>query len=203
MKKSKQPIIWGIIIVFIVVLLSWNRIFPSKEQAIVSPENLPGVQTNAGAWDPATATLLNRLKAVNLPALAQEGSALHIHQHVDLYINGTATAIPSDIGISRAGGFISPLHTHDLSGIVHVESNTVREFSLGEFFDVWGVLFTNECIGGYCTDGANTLKVYSNGTLITGDLRSHVLTPHEEIVIVYGTSSPASIPSTYTFPAGY
>jgi hypothetical protein len=32
----------------------------------------------------------------------------------------------------------SPLHTHDTSGIIHVESPTVRSFTLGEFVDLWG-----------------------------------------------------------------
>jgi hypothetical protein len=44
----------------------------------------------------------------------------------------------------------SPIHTHDTSGIVHIESPTVRPFTLGQFFDVWGVRFTSDCIGGDC-----------------------------------------------------
>lgn len=32
---------------------------------------------------------------------------------------------------------MSPLHTHDSSGLIHVESNTVRNYFLGEFLDIW------------------------------------------------------------------
>lgn len=32
---------------------------------------------------------------------------------------------------------MSALHTHDESGTVHVESNTVRNFTLGELLDIW------------------------------------------------------------------
>ncbi len=38
---------------------------------------------------------------------------------------------------------MAPLHTHDTSGIIHVESNTVRPYTLGEFLSIWGGLDTN------------------------------------------------------------
>ncbi|MDB5237218.1 MAG: hypothetical protein JWL88_320 [Parcubacteria group bacterium] len=202
MKKSKQPLIWVGIIVIILILLSWNRIFPAKTPVAVAPGNLPGIQANAGPWDTATPSLLARLKAIDLPALASEGTVLHIHQHVDLYINGAKVQIPAEIGVNQAANFISPLHTHDTSGIVHVESNVVRDFTLGQFFDVWGVRFSQDCIGGYCADATNTLKVYANGVLVSGDPSAMVLKSHEEIMIVYGTTTPAIIPS-YVFPSGY
>jgi len=36
------------------------------------------------------------------------------------------------------------LHTHDASGIIHVESNTMRDFRLGEFLDIWRSLDVND-----------------------------------------------------------
>jgi len=38
---------------------------------------------------------------------------------------------------------MSPLHTHDATGLVHVESNAARNFTLGEFLDVWQGLNIN------------------------------------------------------------
>jgi hypothetical protein len=85
-------------------------------------------------------------------------------------VNGTKQVVPAEIGIITSPQVVfSPLHTHDTSGIVHVESPTVRSFTLGEFFDVWGVRFTPTCIGGYCTQGDRTLRVYVDGQLATGD----------------------------------
>jgi hypothetical protein len=37
---------------------------------------------------------------------------------------------------------MAPVHTRDISGIIHVESNTVRPYILGEFFNIWGGLNT-------------------------------------------------------------
>ena len=34
---------------------------------------------------------------------------------------------------------MAPLHTHDDSGIIHVESSINRNYTLGEFLEVWGL----------------------------------------------------------------
>ena len=197
------------IIVFTALLLSWNRLFPIRQNApvtlITDPNNLPGIETGPAPWYPEIAHLRTRLADIGLPALSVEGSALHIHQHLDVRINGSPVAIPAGIGIDESAGFISPIHTHDTSGIIHVESDTVRDFTLGEFFDIWGVRFTKDSIGGYTASATSTLAVYANGSLVTGDPRNLVLTEHQEIVIEYGTKKEmlATVPAAYTFPAGY
>ena len=204
MKIRQLLILVGGLLLVLVLLLSWNNLFPSKIMDLrnTTSGSLPGIQTSGAPWQPELAHLRERLIARGLPALAVEGSALHIHQHLDLNINGSRVPVPAEIGINQTEGFISPIHVHDASGIIHVESPTIREFTLGQFFDIWGVRFSSSCVGGYCSDGTNSLKVYSNGTLVSGDPRNLVLTSHQEIMVAYGTSTPTII-SNYTFPAGY
>jgi hypothetical protein len=170
----------------------------------IDPASLPGIRTGSLPWPPEIAHLRERLQAEGLQVLAHEGTVLHIHQHLDLFVNGRRVPVPADIGIDASAGFLSPIHTHDTSGVIHVESPVVTKFTLGEFFDVWGVRFTRSCIGGYCTSGDRTLRVYVNGHLATGDPRRIELTAHEEIAVVYGTSAeaPDPIPASYTFPIG-
>src|SRR4029450_9131283 len=171
----------------------------------VDPTTLPGILKGPAPWPANTKDLEARLSAIGLPALSAEGTELHIHQHLDLYVNGTKQVVPAEIGIITSPQVVfSPLHTHVTSGIVHVESPTVRSFTLGEFFDVWGVRFTPTCIGGYCTQGDRTLRVYVDGQLATGDPTTLELFAHEEIVVTYGTEAelPDPIPSSYTFPPG-
>ncbi|HEV8682530.1 MAG TPA: hypothetical protein VGS09_07130 [Actinomycetota bacterium] len=171
----------------------------------VDPASLPGILTGPAPWPANTEDLEARLSAIGLPALSAEGTELHIHQHLDLYVNGTKQVVPAQIGIVTSPQVVfSPLHTHDTSGIIHVESPTVRSFTLGEFFDVWGVRFTPTCVGGYCNQGDKTLRVYVDGQLATGDPTSLELFAHEEIVVTYGTEAqlPLPIPSSYTFPPG-
>ncbi|MDE1925333.1 MAG: hypothetical protein KGH79_04125 [Patescibacteria group bacterium] len=191
--------------ILIVLLLLSSRLIPSKPTVKISdPSALPGIQTTDTPWQPELANLAGRLRAIGLPALSAEGSAMHIHQHLDIFIDGKAIPVPAGVGINQAAGFISPVHVHDNSGIIHVESPKVQTFTLGQFFDVWGVKLTAQCIGGYCADSTKSLKVYSNGTLYQGDLRQLALQSHQEIVIVYGTDQESpQIPSTYAFPVGY
>jgi hypothetical protein len=170
----------------------------------VNPRTLTGMQTGPPPWTNNTQDLDARIQKLGIPPLAaQESLAFHIHQHLDIFVDGDPVAVPSNIGITAAGEF-AVLHTHDTSGVMHVESPEQRDFTLGDFFDVWGVLLTKNCLGGLCTNGTKTLSVYVNGTRVTTDPAQIVLKPHQEIFIAYGTAAdlPKPIPKSYAFPAG-
>jgi hypothetical protein len=175
----------------------------SSAQAAAPSGPLPGELTSHSPWPANTADLLARLAALGLPALSQEGTTLHIHQHLDLFVSGRRVVVPSGIGIDPQGLFISPLHTHDTTGVIHVESPTVRAFTLGELFGVWGVRFGNGCVGGYCAGGGSDLRVYANGRPVS-DPAGLELTAHQEIVVTFGTRAqlPRPLPSSYDFPPG-
>jgi hypothetical protein len=165
---------------------------------------LAGLQTGPAPWGANTAGLAQRLQAMGLPPLSPvEGAVLHLHQHLDLYLDGGRVPVPAGVGIDPAVGY-APLHTHDPSGIVHVESPTVRTYTLGEFFGVWGVRFTPGCLGGACAGGGRQLRVYVNGQAYRGDPTTLALAPHQELVVAYGTPAqlPSPIPSSYRFPPG-
>jgi hypothetical protein len=170
----------------------------------IDPSTLAGIQTGQVPWPPEEAHLRGRLSAIGIPALTEEGSVLHTHQHLDLYVDGRRITVPAEIGINEEEGFLSPIHTHDASGIIHVESATRQPYTLGEFFDGWGVRFTRACVGGYCDGGGRKLRVYADGRLVAGNPRQLELTAHQEIVVVFGTDAELRrpIPSTYSFPSG-
>jgi hypothetical protein len=149
-----------------------------------------------GPWGTHAAHLRERLRMLGFPALGSEGAKLHTHQHLDVYVNGTHITVPANIGIGPHGSFYSPLHTHDTSGIIHLESATVRSYTLGEFFRVWGVRLTATCIDGHC--GKLDAFVDGRGVDNPADIR---LTQHEEIALVLGRR-PQQIPSQYSFPSG-
>lgn len=165
---------------------------------------LPGLQTGPAPWGANTADLAARLRAIGVPPLsAAEGTAVHIHQHLDIYVDGRPVPVRALIGIDPAVGF-APLHVHDTSGVIHVESPTVRSYTLGQFFAVWGVRFTPSCLGGYCASGDRRLRVYVDGTAHRGDPTTLTLAPHQEIVVAFGTAAqlPSRIPSRYRFLPG-
>jgi hypothetical protein len=184
-------------IVLGVVLSRGSSSAATASSATIPWGNIPGLQTGTPPWDNSSAVLPDRLSLLRLDALGQEGTALHIHQHLDVYVNGKKVTVPALVGIDTAGQFLTQLHTHDSSGIVHVESPTQRSFTLGQFFGEWGVKLTQNCLGRYC----GSLHWWVNGKKLTGNPAQLVLKPHQEIVVAVG-KPPFPVPSSYKFPAG-
>jgi hypothetical protein len=142
--------------------------------------------------------------AAGLPMLGQEGTALHIHAHLDVIVNGAQAQVPAEVGIDQAQQKISPLHTHDTTGVIHIESpSATATFTLGEFFTEWQVSMSADHIGGLTNDATHHLKAYVNGKLQSGDPALIVLGAHDEIALVYGSDSQqVTVPSSYQWTNG-
>ena len=193
--KLRRAIIASLILVIAALVVNGESAQTNSFAA-----TLPGMQAGPAPWLPEIDNLLSRLNVIKLPALYEEGNALHIHQHLDILVNGKPVTVAAGIGINQVARFISPLHTHDLSGVIHVESDVVRDFTLGQFFDVWGVRFSRDCVGGYCAKGADALRVFVDGKPVSGDPRNLVLREHQEIAVVYGpVAAKVTVPSSYRF----
>jgi hypothetical protein len=127
----------------------------------------------------------------------------HIHAHLDIFINGKPYIVPSQIGIIP-NKCLYWMHTHDDTGVIHIESPENRNFTLGQFFDIWNEKFNNTQIFDNIVSNSknNTLSVYVNGNKASSvDYRDIKLNSHDEIAIVYG-KPPDTIPSSYHFPKG-
>ena len=84
---------------------------------------------------------------------------MHWHPVLTITMNGSPVTVPAQIGIDQSlwkdhsldqyGIGMSPLHTHDTSGTIHVESNTVRDFTLHEFLAIWGQPSDGSSIDGH------------------------------------------------------
>jgi hypothetical protein len=133
-----------------------------------------------------------------------EKFVLHNHVHIDTFINGQRYTVPSQVGIIPER-CIYWLHTHDDSGIIHIESPVVKNYTLGQFFDIWNKKFNNSQIFDNVANGKNnnTLSVYVNGQKVSSgaNYRDINLNEHDQIAIVYG-KPPTSIPIKYEFPKG-
>src|SRR6266498_4462970 len=124
----------------------------------------------------------------------------HYDAHLSIFINGFSYLVPGGIGI-KPPDCIYWLHTHDTSGIIHIESPENNTFKLGQFFDIWGQKFNNSQIFDFKADNSTdtatdtALTVYLNGTAIKRtSYRDIPIVNHEDIVIVYG-APPPQIPS--------
>jgi hypothetical protein len=162
------------------------------------PGALPGELTTEAPWPANASKSAARATALGLPP---EGTTMHEHANVQIFVHGQDERIPTDIGINTSKGTIQSIHTHDDTGLVHLESSESREFTLGDFFGVWGVRFTPSCLGAYCNEGNNRLQVFVDGDEVTDDIQDVQLDDQTVIVVMYGTAAelPDPIPSTFDF----
>jgi hypothetical protein len=158
-----------------------------------------GLQRGPAPWPPEYASLARRVAALHLPG--QSDTAFHIHVLLRIFIDGRRVRVPAQIGIDPQGRFLAPLHTHDATGIVHIESQRPYPFALGQLFTIWGVRFADTRIGGYTNHGAQRLRVFVNSRPVAHPT-ARVLRAHDRIVVGYGP--PRSFPTTdhTPFPPG-
>ena len=123
---------------------------------------------------------------------SMEQAVFHIHAHLDIFSDGQQNDVPSGIGIP--GNCFYWLHTHDTSGIIHIEAPVQKIFTLGQFINIWEKSAVDKMPAG-------TPTAYVNGKQASGSYKDIPLVAHDEIVLVYG-SPPITIPSTYNFPQG-
>lgn len=177
---------------------------PQLGPAFGSMASLPGVLDRRPPWPANNGSSLQlRLREIGLQPLREEGQVLHIHQHLDIWVDGDKVTVPANLGIDAGEAFISDLHTHDTAGIMHVESPTSQSFTLGQFFAVWGLPLSADCIGSLCEQGDKQLRVWVNGEQVEADPTRIVLAEHQEIAIAYGTQAqvPDPVPESFDFAA--
>jgi len=122
-----------------------------------------------------------------------EQTAYHVHAHVSIYINGKQSLIPQYVGIASDGSCYYWLHTHDTTGVIHMEAPASRSFIFGNFLDEWSAHFSSL---GYPPelDFTTGWKVWVDGKPYTGNFRNIPLMAHALITMAY--DSPGVKPDT-------
>lgn len=150
----------------------------------------PGLQTSQPAsglsqapWRPEYAHLAQRLKLIGIPPGGKE--TFHIHAMLHIYVNGLLVPLPADIGLDSAKGIESSMHTHDGTGIIHMEAPHPFNYTLGDFFAVWGVKLGPAQVGGLTGLGGDHLHFYLNGKPLSNPA-ALVLHRKDSVVIGYG-----------------
>lgn len=159
----------------------------------------------AAGWELDPAAGAQRIKAAGLDILTAEGTAEHYHAHVDVLVDGKAVTVPAEIGFSFGAdgqpNGISALHTHDTSGVIHIEAPTAGlKYTLGQMLSEWGVLDGKDASGAP-HGGTGGWTVYVNGAKQSAPVSDVVLKAHDEVVLSYG-AAPSRVPGSYNFPAG-
>ncbi len=138
-----------------------------------------------------------------IPCQTQEGVVLHIHTELTLFVHGAQVQIPAFIGMApnAEGGCLYWIHTHDASGVIHVEAGNTSSpnggpYTLGMFFDIWGQPLSGNQIGPF----KGPVTAFVNGQRYTGDLHAIPLRAHQLVTLEVGT--PVVPPPNYAFPVG-
>ncbi|HET6214545.1 MAG TPA: hypothetical protein VFE14_16895 [Micromonosporaceae bacterium] len=153
------------------------------------------------AW-PLPADASAAAAKAGLQMLGEEKLTVHYHAHLDVIVRGNRIQVPAFIGIDRAKQKITALHTHDTSGIVHIESADDVPFTLGQVFTEWGQPLSTTQLGPVTAAAGEVVRVYRNGNQ-TSDMGALRLAAHDEIVVWLGPSgSMPNVPKAYDFPAG-
>lgn len=114
----------------------------------------------------------------------------HVHSHLSIFVDGVAQAVPANIGIVDTALLDCHyyLHTHDLSGKVHVEAPAAADFTLGQLFAIWGQPLQSDNVAGI-TGKALEIFVTENNTVTrySGDPKALKLASRRHIAIQLGS----------------
>jgi hypothetical protein len=140
----------------------------------------------------------------------QSGFRLLFHWHVALtvFVNGNQRQIPAGVGIiepketrnSKGQSYIQEgkcfywLHTHAPDGVIHIESPVRRGFTLGDFFDEWGLPLGTDQVG----PAKGHVTAFCNGKVYQGNPRGIPLVDKAQIQLDVGT--PLIAPDLIPFP---
>jgi hypothetical protein len=146
----------------------------------------PGIRASVPPWAPEYRHLATRLRLLGLPAAGSD--KFHIHALLNISVDVQPVAVPANIGIDAAHHLESTLHTHDQTGVIHMEAPHPFAYTLGDLFAAWGVRFTHDQLGALRAHGDQQLHVYVNGRSV-GDPANYVMRNRDNIAIGFGTDA--------------
>jgi hypothetical protein len=170
--------------------------------AACSEEQSEAQQASTPGWS-APSDPIAAAERANLPHAEREMLDYHRHAHVDVIIDGKPVVVPANLGIQQEPKLIAPLHTHDTSGIVHIESAVPVTFTLGQLFTLWDKPLSPSQVGPVRVDPGQVLRLFRNGEELSGDPALVELTQHAEIVVWVGPAAEnPKVPTKFDFPKG-
>lgn len=132
----------------------------------------------------------------------------HWHAALTIFANGKQSQIPAGVGIidpkevknSKGQPYIQEgkcfywLHTHAPDGVIHIESPVQRGFTLGNFFDEWGLALSPDQVG----PAKGRVTAFYDGKVYQGNPRDIPLVDKSQIQLDVG--APLIGPDLIRFP---
>jgi hypothetical protein len=166
-KKNNNTIV-GIVLFIVIVIIAvgsaWLLIPAGPQPQTISAYSLSG-------GDPTLTTCVSASNVI-----------LKFKFNIRIVLNGTQIVIPAKIG--DEADCTRPLHTVDNSGDVYVESPIYYEYSLRDFFAVWGQVFTKDQIFTLHANSNHVITMTVNG-VPNYEFENHILAPGDQITITF------------------
>jgi len=213
--EQRRKWIWGggIGVLVAVVIAGLVALFVTQNHKDQVAANTQAIASSTAGESNLLAPVWTGLKGQTIDGVSSnqiEQLAYHIHAHLAIYIDGKQMNVPYGIGIEQpwstqalqdgsqfvnSGAAFYYLHTHDDTGVIHIESPSTATYTLGQFFAEWNQPLSSTQIGSH----NGSVIVYVNGAKQSGDPASIKLTSHEVIQLDLGKDVPFA---PYTFASG-
>jgi hypothetical protein len=180
--------------------------------AYVGFSRVNGNQSSGGFFPTATASPTSGAgQAGSIPCDQLEHTQVHYHALLQIFNQGQAVAMPTNLGRTAACYYWLHMHTGE-PGIIHVESPADRIFTLGDFFQVWGAWtgtpqpLDSTHVSSITLSGNEKLLVYVDGgdgagpVAFPGDPKAIVLRSHKIITLEV---APPMVSPPSQFPSGF
>jgi hypothetical protein len=162
---------------------------PLGPEGIPIPPGAPSLASNASS---ASGSAVDGIQCN-----AGEKLVYHVHTHLTIFVNGSPRQVPYGIGIvpprqldnTSSGPFVAGgscfywLHTHAADGIIHIESPSVRTYTLGDFFDIWHQPLGPNQVGPV----KGKVTAFYNGQVYKDNPRDIPLGSHVQVQLDVGT----------------
>ena len=114
---------------------------------------------------------------------------------------GSSCLAGSRLGVDSSSGEMSALHTHDDTGLVHVESPDPNgRYVLGQLFNEWNVALDATRLGGLTVGPSTRLRTFVNGVEFPSNPAALPLRERQQIALVYDpANAPVTPPASYDF----
>jgi hypothetical protein len=209
---------WVTLVVAVVVVvgiglglgLSFGR---SSSTAPVGPEGVP-VQNVPDLASPNSTVGGAPVDGITCRPTMEQADAYHVHVHVAIFVDGKQRRLPAGAGIvaprasvnlpgglfvdSGANDCLYWLHVHADDGIIHVEAPSKQNFTLGQFFDIWGQPLGPDQVG----PARGTVVAFLNGTRFAGNPRNIPLLAQGDIQLDVGSPVVAFKPLKFQVVGG-
>ncbi|MBU6500824.1 MAG: hypothetical protein KGJ89_01750 [Patescibacteria group bacterium] len=165
-------------VIFILVMVTFgmlglggvfSAIIPTQPAQNQTPDN----QQNSNA---------SSSRELALSCTSDTLTQFHIHPTLTIIANGVKQTIPANIGITA--DCLRVIHTHDDTGVIHVESPQAENFTLGDFFAVWGKVFNQGQVLDYKADAGHEIVMTVDGKPST-EYENLILKDGQKIVVEY------------------